>query len=59
MNHQTQDILKEAKRAIQDQGVFSEDQITALEKFTDLIADAIAKESLCIGSGINHRMSGQ
>ena len=47
MNWQTREIIKEAKETINDEGVFSYDQVTKLLRILDLIEKAIDKESDC------------
>lgn len=56
MNWQTEELFKRARQSINDEGVFSPDQILKLEDMIDLIKAAISKESDCIGSSINHTM---
>lgn len=50
MNWQTKEILEVAKEKVNDQGVFSEDQITLLHKMIDKIGSAIEKEASCQGN---------
>ncbi len=47
MNWKTIEILKEAKALINNDGVFSLNQVALLQSFVDLIAEAIARESDC------------
>lgn len=54
MNWQTEKILDDAKRDISDEGVFSHDQIMALNDLIDSIKKALDKESLCISAGSYH-----
>ena len=54
MNHQTKRIMNEAIAKLNDEGVFSADQIALLQVTVDRIADAIDMESKCISCGINH-----
>lgn len=56
MNWQTKEIFKQAKECLYDTGVFSDDQIFLLHKFTTLLEAAINKESSCIRAGINYSM---
>lgn len=54
MNWQTEDIIARVKDEINDEGVFSPDQIAALLAMITGISEAMEKESGCISSGINH-----
>jgi hypothetical protein len=47
MNWQTKEILERAKREINDEGVFSSDQISRLIDLVNNIGKAIDKESDC------------
>lgn len=49
MNHQTAKIIEDAKYEVNDEGVFSYDQITHLHNMIDKLAAAIEKEILCSG----------
>ena len=54
MNWQTEKILERAREEIRDEGVFTPDQINALERMIDRISEAMDKESSCISAAINH-----
>lgn len=53
MNHQTEKIINEAIDMVNDEGVFSLDQINCLMKMIYMIGEAIEKESYCNKSSIN------
>lgn len=55
MNWQTKAILNELKKSINDESVFSPDQIAVLQLMIDSISSAIEKESHCKG----HQSGGQ
>lgn len=50
MNWQTEEIFDKARQQIADSGVFSEDQIVALQLMIDSIEKAVEKESTCVSS---------
>ena len=54
MNWRTQEILERVKDEVSDPGVFSDDQIARLQALVNGFAEALARESACIASRINH-----
>lgn len=52
LNHQTKAIIDATKDAINDEGVFSPDQINLLHDLIDGFATALRKEISC--SGLHH-----
>lgn len=53
MNWQTKEIIDETKEAINDEAVFSPDQISLLMRLIQGFEQALEKESRCLESGIS------
>lgn len=54
MNHQTEAILERAKATVDDEGVFTPDQIHLLHRMIDDIGRAIGKEADCNKGSVSY-----
>lgn len=54
MNWQTEKLIESAKNEVNDEGIFTPDQIAALHGMIDRLGAAIAKEADCNKGSVNY-----